>query len=157
MTDQLQWVHASSFKKVPYQVGIKKGEHLTSPRKGDDLQIELAAKSTAHGDSVHVDWPVGDKTWKAPAREVQELGISRYKLYELPLPAARRQPPQGMLEAEGYVPPTYYMLEFTTTTGNTFSFHMQNGDLYDYFAFSDSDHAIRYRAVPGGERIIGVI
>jgi len=160
--DQFQWVHVSSLKKVPYRVGIIKGEHLTSPRKGEDLKVEILAKPTAHEHSVHVDWVVSDEAsgWKEASQAVKDLGVSRYKLYEAPTPAVpteRPQPPKGVQESEAPPPITYYILEFTTTHGNTFSFHDRAGDLYDYPAFSNGDHAIRYRAVPGNAGIIGVI
>jgi len=159
---EIQWVHVSSLKKVPYRVGIIKGEHLTSPRKGEDLKIELAAKPTAHAHSIHVDWEVSDEGsgWKETSQAVRDLGVSRYKLYEAPAPAGltkRPQPPEGVEASEAPPPIAYYILEFTTTHGNTFSFHDRGGDLYDYFAFSDGDHAIRYRATPGNAGIIGVI
>ncbi|TDL22577.1 hypothetical protein BD410DRAFT_803364 [Rickenella mellea] len=156
MTDPFQWVHVSSLKKTPYQVGIKKGEHLTSPRKGDDLKIELAAKPTEHAKSVHVDWEVGDKTWKSVSQDVRDLGISRYRLYEARPVAASRPRPKETPETPAGVATTYYMLEFTSFKGNTFSFHTRD-DFFDFFAFSDGDHAIWYRAAPGSAAIIGVI
>jgi len=121
------------------------------------MKIELAAKPTLHSKSVHVDWVVGDETWKEASQDVKDLGVSRYKLYEFSLPTRAAQPPEGAQETGAPPPTTYYLLEFTTTKGNTFSFHDRGGDLYDYFAFSDGDHAIRYRATPGNAGIIGLI
>jgi len=76
--------------------------------------------------TVRVYWEVGDDSWKDAQQEIQDLGISRYRLYPSSAPFEE------------------YVLEFTNTQGWTFRFFDQSDDFYDCFTFFNGDHLIRY-------------
>ncbi|KAH9953278.1 hypothetical protein BC827DRAFT_164265 [Russula dissimulans] len=119
--DGIEWTNATSKNGVLFEIGIKK----------TDLEVTVkdhrGGSTQAANPFFHVNWPVGDDTWKSTSGELNRDWISRYKLPDNP-------------------PSIYYRLHITSVTRRTatYVFTDEADDSYTLKVHSVGDHTVRY-------------
>lgn len=121
--NSIRWEKFKSKKGEKYEVGYLKESNLSEEKKA-----EILTKSDF---GIAVSWPVGDKTWKSPNPDTQNIAaITNYTLCQQD-------------KGEYY----QYILWFINTEHYNYYFYDETGDYYQVNTFRNGQHYVRYNSL----------